>query len=63
MSRDGTNKADSLEDQLVPGTAADIAIAVAKRNRSKPWDALQALAARQIAPWTTTPDPAQNKKH
>jgi hypothetical protein len=63
MSRDETNEADSLEDQLVPGTAADIAIAVAKRNRSKPWDALQALAARQIAPWTTTRDPAQNKKH
>ena len=62
MRRDETNKADSLEDQLVAGTAADIAITVAKRNRSKPWDALQALAARQIAPWTAEPDPAL-KKH
>jgi hypothetical protein len=62
MSRDDMNKADSLEDQLVPGTAADIAITVAKRNRSKPWDALQAIAARQIAPWTTKGDAALSKK-
>jgi hypothetical protein len=62
MNRDDTNKAQSLEDQLVPGTAADIAITVAKRNRSKPWDALQAIAARQIAPWTTTTDTALTKK-
>jgi hypothetical protein len=62
MSRDETNNADSLEDQLVPGTAAEIAITVAKRNPGKPWDALQVLTARQIAPWTATGDPVL-KKH
>jgi|SwirhirootsSR3_FD_contig_31_2885956_length_243_multi_2_in_0_out_0_1 hypothetical protein len=62
MSRDDDNKAQPLEDQLVPGTAADVAIAVAKRNRNKPWAALTALAARQITPWTTTPDSPLNKK-
>ena len=63
MSRDDKDQADSVENQLMPGTAADIAIAVAKRNRSKPWDALQALAARQIAPWTTKCDTALSKKY
>ena len=62
MSRDDKDQADSVENQLMPGTAADIAIAVAKRNRSKPWDALQALAARQIAPWTKC-DSALSKKY
>jgi hypothetical protein len=35
----------------VSGTAADIAIAVTKQNRGKPWSELQALVSNQITPW------------
>ena len=53
--RDNDDQRERGVATRIPGTAADIAIAVTKQNRSLPWSERQSIVSDQITPWDDAP--------
>ena len=53
--RDNDDQRERGGTMRVPGTAADIAIAVTKQNRGLPWSERQSIVSDQITPWDDAP--------